>query len=221
MSARPLDLSLYLVTDTRLCGAVGVPATVAAAVAAGVTVVQLRDPQADDGELVTLGRALVAALAGTGVPLLVDDHVDLVAPIGADGAHVGQRDLPPEEARARLGCDAILGLSVRTVAEARAAGDLLPDTLDYLGVGPVWHQTTKTDARPTIGTDGLAAVTAATDLPCVAIGGVTRERVAAVRAAGAAGAAVVSAICGQPDPGAAARDLRAAWDAAVPAGAPA
>lgn len=218
MSARPIDLSLYLVTDTRLCGEAGVPATVAAAVTAGVTVVQLRDPQADDGELVALGRTLVAALAGTGVPLLVNDRVDLVVPIGADGAHVGQGDADPEEARARLGCGALLGLSVSTVAEACAAGDLLPDTLDYLGVGPVWPQTTKPDARTPIGTDGLAAVTTATALPCVAIGGVTRERVADVRAAGAAGAAVVSAICGRPDPGAAARDLRAAWDGAgVPA----
>ncbi|MFH5824498.1 thiamine phosphate synthase [Georgenia sp. AZ-5] len=98
-ACRPrLDLSLYLVTDTALCGEAGVPATVAAAVAAGVTTVQLRDPAATDAELVALGRAVRAALAGTGVPLLINDRADLVEAIGADGAHVGQGDMDVREA---------------------------------------------------------------------------------------------------------------------------
>lgn len=218
MSARPLDLRVYLVTDARLCGERGVAATVAEAVAGGVTLVQLRDPHAGDDELVALGRALVRELAGTGVPLVVNDRVDLVAPIGAAGAHVGSGDTPPEEARAVLGPDAVLGLSVGTPAEAAAVADLLPDTVDYLGVGPVWPQGTKPDAGAPIGPDGLAAVVRSTSLPCVAIGGVGPVRVADVRAAGAAGVAVVSAVCGQPDPRAAARELRAAWDGAVVAG---
>jgi thiamine-phosphate pyrophosphorylase len=97
-------------------------------------------------------------------------------------------------------------------AAARAAG---PGLLDYLGAGPVWPQTTKPDAAPPGGPERLAAVVAASPWPCVAIGGVGRGRIGAVRRAGASGIAVVSAICGQPDPAAAAAALRAEWDGAL------
>ena len=210
--ARPLpDLGLYLVTDTRLCGSLGVPATVAAAVAAGVGVVQLRDPHATDVELVSLGRAVVAALEGTGVPLLVNDRVHLVEAIGADGAHVGQGDVDPREARAVLGHTAYLGLSVQTSAHVEAARALGPDVLDYLGVGPVFAQATKPDAAAPGGLGALADIVAASPWPCVAIGGIGPVEAAQVRATGAAGVAVVSAICGQPDVGAATRRLAPAW----------
>lgn len=209
------DLSLYLVTDTALCGAFGVPQTAARAVAGGVGLVQLRDPTASDDELVRLGRALRAALAGTGVPLVVDDRVHLVEAIGADGAHVGQTDLEPRAARALLGPDRLLGLSVQRPEHVAAALALPPGTVDHLGAGPVFAQTTKPDAAEPIGLDGLADLCRlAGSLPCVAIGGIDAGGVAAVRAAGAAGAAVVSAICGRPDPEAAARALRDAWSAA-------
>lgn len=211
----PLDLSVYLITDTGQCGAFGVPATVAAAVAAGVTVVQLRDPDADDADLVVLGRALVAELAGTGVPLLVNDRVHLVEAIGADGAHVGQGDADVLDARALLGPHAYLGLSVQTASHVQAATALPADALDYLGVGPVWPTGSKPDAAPASGLERLRELSAGSPWPCVAIGGITVDRVAAVAATGAAGVAVISAICGQPDVGAAARALRAAWDGAV------
>lgn len=215
----PLDLSVYLITDTGQCGAFGVPATVAAAVAAGVTVVQLRDPDADDADLVVLGRALVAELAGSGVPLLVNDRVHLVQAIGADGAHVGQGDADVLDARALLGPHAYLGLSVQTASHVQAATALPSDALDYLGVGPVWPTGSKPDAAPASGLERLRELSAASPWPCVAIGGITVDRVPAVAATGAAGVAVISAICGQPDVGAAARALRAAWDGAVGAGA--
>jgi thiamine-phosphate pyrophosphorylase len=206
-----LDLSLYLVTDTALCGAVGVPGTVAAAARAGVTAVQLRDPAATDDELVHLGRALVVALRGTGVPLLVNDRVHLVDAVGADGAHIGQSDLDVRAAREVLGPAAYLGLSAQTlehVDHARAAG---VRTLDYLGVGPVWPQATKPDAAEPGGVRRLQAISAASPWPCVAIGGIDAARARLVRATGA----VVSAICGQPDVSAATRALRAAWDGAA------
>ncbi|MEO3936955.1 thiamine phosphate synthase [Dermatophilaceae bacterium Soc4.6] len=209
--SRPLDLRLYLVTDTAMCGPAGVPETVRAAVEGGVTAVQLRDPAATEAELVTLGRAVVAALAGTGVPLLVNDRVDLVEAIGAQGAHVGQGDLDVAAARRLLGPAALLGLSVQTpehVWHAEAADA----ELDYLGVGPVWPQSTKSDAAPPAGLDTLSAVVSASPWPCVAIGGVTVDRVPEVRERGAAGVAVVSAVCGQPDPATAASVLRRAWD---------
>jgi len=212
-----LDLSVYLVTDTALCGELGVPATVAAAARAGVSAVQLRDPAADDDELVGLGRALVRALHGTGVPLLVNDRVHLVEAIGAHGAHVGQSDLDVRAARELLGPEAWLGLSVQTVEhvdQARVALATGPHTVDYLGVGPVWPQATKPDAAEPGGVDRLRDIGAASPWPCVAIGGIDAARARLVRATGAAGVAVVSAICGQPDVAGAARALRAAWDGA-------
>jgi thiamine-phosphate pyrophosphorylase len=215
MARPPLDLSLYLITDTPLCGTYGVPATVAAAVQAGASAIQLRDPDCPDDEFVALGRAVARELAGTGVPLLINDRVHLVEAIGADGAHVGQADLDIAAARALLGQDRRLGLSVQTpqqVAAARARGEHL---IDYLGVGPVWPQTTKVDAAAPGGPDRLAAIVGASPWPCVAVGGIGPGRVRAVRRTGAAGVAVVSAICGRADPGAATRALRAQWDEQV------
>jgi thiamine-phosphate pyrophosphorylase len=206
-----LDLSLYLVTDTHICGEFGVAATVAAAVRAGVTIVQLRDADAGDGEFVELGRAVAAVLCGSGVPLIVNDRVHLVRSIGADGAHIGQGDLDPIAARAIIGPGALLGLSVQSLGHLEAAERLPPRVIDYLGVGPVWAQTTKLDATEPGGLAALADIVARSSRPCVAIGGIDAERTPLVRTQGAAGIAVVSAICGQPDVAAATRRLRLAW----------
>lgn len=212
MTRRPVDLSLYLITDTGLCGRRGVPATVEAAVAGGATLVQLRDPGATDADFVALGVAVRQVLAGTGVPLIVDDRVHLVEDIGADGVHVGQRDMPPSQARQLLGPDAIVGLSVSTIEQVRAARRLGDDVLDYLGVGPVWPTATKPDHGAPIGPDGAAAVATASPWPVVAIGGISRDRAGALRHSGVAGVAVVSAVCAAGDPAAAAVSLRVAWD---------
>ncbi|MGD7706034.1 thiamine phosphate synthase [Microlunatus sp. Y2014] len=205
---------VYLVTDTGLCGGPdGVVATAWRAVAAGVRLVQVRDPAATDDDFLALARAVVAALAGTGALVLLNDRVHLVAPAGADGAHVGQGDLAPDAARARLGPDSVLGLSCSSVDEVLVARrEWQPGgVIDYLGIGPVWDQRTKPDAGPALGRSGLTAAVAASPWPAVAIGGVGADRLATVREAGAAGAAVVSAICGQPDTGAAAAGLVRAW----------
>jgi thiamine-phosphate pyrophosphorylase len=212
---RPLlDLSLYLVTDTIMCGQFGVAATVSAAVGAGVTVVQLRDVDATDDELVALGREVSAVLRGTGVPLIVNDRAHLVDAIGADGAHVGQSDLEIEQARALVGPRAYLGLSVQTLEHVMVALRHASETLDYLGVGPVWGTATKLDAAAPGGLETLSQITSASPWPCVAIGGINPERLSMVRVAGAVGAAVVSAVCGQPDVVAATRKLRTCWDGA-------
>ncbi len=208
---RSLDLRLYLVTDTVMCGEFGVPATVTAAVRAGVTTVQLRDPDADDAEFVELGRAVAAVLRGSGVPLIVNDRVHLSRAIDADGVHIGQGDLDPVSARGIIGPDALLGLSVQTLDHVSAAGGLGPGVIDYLGVGPVWPQATKPDAAEPAGLRRLREIVDASPWPCVAIGGVNADRAPSVRAAGAAGIAVVSAICGQPDVSAAVHDLQRAW----------
>jgi thiamine-phosphate pyrophosphorylase len=210
----PLDLSLYLVTDAAMCHQLGLAATVSAAVGAGVSVVQLRDVDATDDELVGLGREVMAVLRGTGVPLIVDDRVHLVDSIGAQGAHVGQSDLGIGQARALLGPAAYLGLSVQTMEHVGAARAHADGALDYLGVGPVWGTATKPDAAAPGGVERLRQIASASPWPCVAIGGINLERLGLVRGAGAAGAAVVSAICGQQDVAAATRALRAGWDGA-------
>ncbi|MFI6093082.1 thiamine phosphate synthase [Streptomyces sp. NPDC051218] len=199
----PLDLSLYLVTDTRLCGERGVAVTVAAAVKGGVTAVQLRDPEADARTLCALGRSIQAELAGTGVPLIVNDRLDVAVWLGADGVHLGQRDGSPTTARRQLGPHAYVGLSVSRPEQLTH----VPDAVDHLGVGPVFPQSTKPDADTPLGLDGLARIVRESPLPCVAIGGIGASEAAAVRASGAAGIAVVSAVCGQPDPETAARSL--------------
>ncbi len=202
-----LDLSLYLVLDPGLCRAHSVVETARLAAAGGATVVQLRDKDADTAALVEVGRALMAALAGTGVPLIVNDDLDAAIAIDADGVHVGQDDVPALEARQRLGRGKILGLSAGTEAELGAVD---PGVVDYVGIGPVFGTPTKPDHDPPIGFDGLARLVALSPVPAVAIGGLKVEHVPAVLAAGAQGLAVVSAVCGQPDPGAATGALAAA-----------
>ena len=197
-----LDLSLYLVTDPRLCARYGLVETVVAAVRGGVTIVQLRDKQASDGELIDQARQLKAALAGSGVPLIINDRLTVAIESGADGLHLGQGDGDVVAARAAMGEQAILGLSVQSHAQL-ARLDHVP--LDYLGLGPVFATSTKHDHAQPLGFDGLAALVAASPLPAVAIGGLEAEHVNRIRAAGAKGPAVVSAICGQADPEAAAR----------------
>ena len=208
-----LDLSLYLITDTAMCGRRGVAATVAAAVAGGATVVQLRDHHAGDDEFVGLGLAVREVLTWTGVPLIVDDRVHLAHRIGADGVHVGRQDMPPAQARDMLGEGMVIGLSVSTVDEVHAALATGPDTVDYLGVGPVWATATKPDHGDPIGPEGVARIAAAGPWPLVAVGGITAERVRVLRHAAVAGVAVVSAICAADEPAEAAASLRASFQA--------
>lgn len=198
------DLSLYLVTDRPLCGGRALLDVVAAAVAGGATLVQLREKDAATREFVELARALKAVLDRFGVPLLVNDRLDVALACGAAGVHVGQKDMDVRDVRALLGPDAIVGLSVETPALARAARSL---AVDYLGAGPVYPTTTKKDAAPTLGLDGLAGVVREAAVPVVGIGAIGPGRAADVVRAGAAGVAVVSALCAAPDPAAAARAL--------------
>ena len=210
----PFDLSVYLVTDTAKCGGPdGVVETVRRSVAAGVTLVQLRDPHLGTAEFIALGRRLAAALAGTGVPLLINDRVELVAAIGAQGAHVGQSDLPVARARELLGSEAILGLSAASTAELWAATAAGLDSIDYVGVGALRTTATKPETGP-VGLARVGQLASISPWPVCAIGGVQAEDVAALAAVGCRGVAVVSAICGQPDVTHATRQLAAAWQQA-------
>jgi thiamine-phosphate pyrophosphorylase len=160
----------------------------------------------------------VAAEVPPGVVLVVNDRVDVAAAArlaGAPvaGAHVGQSDLPPAAARAVLGADAVLGLSVGTVDEVRAVAALPAGTVDYLGISPVHATPTKPDADLPVGVDGAAALAAATELPCVGIGGLAAADAGWMRRAGLAGIAVVSAVSLAPDAEAATRAIADAWAA--------
>lgn len=212
---RPFDLTLYLVTDPRLVAERGLLATVDAAVKGGVTLVQLRDPDAHGRALVEQARALKALLAPLGIPLIVNDRVDVAVAADADGVHLGQDDMSPADARALLGPERILGLSVGNPAEfAGSSSGIDIGAVDYLGVGPVKATGTKKDAGAAIGAAGVTAVRGLTRLPIVGIGGIDGALAGEVIRAGADGVAVVSAICAAPDPEHAARALLSAVTAA-------
>lgn len=203
-----VDLDLYLVADSTLCGPRGLVATVAAAVAGGVTLVQLREPGATTRELCRLGTALQEILVDSGVPLIVNDRVDVALAIGAAGVHLGQSDLDARTARRLVGADLVIGLSVSTAEEVAEAGRLPAGTVDHLGIGPVFATATKPEAAAPLGLRRTAELRAATTLPCVAIGGIGPANLEAVRATGVDGVAVVSAICAADDPAGAAAQLR-------------
>lgn len=207
-----IDYGVYLVTDRDLCLGRPLLEVAARAVAGGVSVVQLREKHAPTREFVELGRALVALLAPRGVPLIINDRLDVALAIGAQGVHVGQSDMPVAEARALLGPGAILGLSIETMDQLREAEALPPGMVDYYGLSPIFQTPTKTDAGPGWGLSGLgqarAEVDAGSRRPIVAIGGIGPHNAASVLRCGAQGLAVVSAICSAPDPEAASRQLR-------------
>ena len=179
-----------------------------AAARGGASAVQLRDKRIPDDVFVERGRTLKAALAPRGVPLIVNDRLEAARAIGADGVHVGQSDTPVAKVRAALGPAAIVGLSIEHLDQLARADR---DAVSYLGVGPVFGTATKPDHAPPIGLDGLAAICREATLPSVAIGGLSLEHVAAVKAAGCLGIAVVSAVSSASDPEAATRALVHAW----------
>ena len=204
-------LALYAVTDRAWLGERTLAACVEEAIAGGATFVQLREKEAPQAEVVLRARALAPLCRAAGVPFVVNDDVAAARLAGADGVHVGQDDAACADARAKLGPDVIVGVSVQTVAQALAAQ---ADGADYLGVGAVFGTPTKPDAAD-VGADGLAAICAAVDIPVVAIGGLNERTVPALAGTGADGVAVVSAIFAADDIEAAARRLRAAVQAAL------
>lgn len=220
---RALRPTLYLVTDTGLCGGPrGVVETALAAARSGADIVQLRDHDASTRELTLMARELVTALAPISVPMVVDDRLDVALAAGAAGVHLGQSDLDPSDARRIADAagrhDFHIGWSISNADEAAAARALPDGTINLVGIGPYKATPTKPNAAAPLGTDGIAALTRAAHdagLPAVVIGGVKLDDVAPLVEHGARGVAVVSGICGQPDPARATRELRSALDAAL------
>lgn len=203
-----LDLRLYVVTDREQTGTRSLVATVQAAIDGGATIVQLRDKQAGTRSLVDQARALAAICRPAGVPLLVNDRVDVALAASADGVHLGQSDMHLADARRILGPYSIIGVSVRNASEIREAEEL---GASYIAANGVWATATKTDFGAPLGLDGLRRLTTASRLPMVAIGGITAEQAPAIANTGCAGIAVVSAIMKADDPRAAAKLLRRAF----------
>ena len=200
-----INYHLYLVTDEVARCRYGLVETVRRAVEGGVTLVQYRSEKLTHDEQKAQVLPLQQYLRSVGVPLIINDNVALAVEIDAEGIHIGQDDMPVAEARALIGPDKILGLTV-TTAEQMAAVDTA--LVDYIGCGPVFPTITKDDAPPPMGVEGWAELAKLSPLPIVAIGGLNAERTAAIRATGlAAGVAVVSAICAAKNPTAAAQQL--------------
>jgi thiamine-phosphate pyrophosphorylase len=196
---------LYVITDAVLAPGRPHVEIARAALAGGADAVQLRDKTATAQNLCAAASEIQPMARKFGAVFLVNDRVDVAWVTGADGAHLGQEDLPVREARRLLPRPLILGVSAGTADEGRRAAR---EGADYIGVGPIFPTPTKPDAGEAIGPDRLAAIVRAVGVPVVAIGGIDHENVAAVIRAGAAGAAVVSAVVSAADMAAAARALK-------------
>ena len=207
------DLTLYLVTDPRLSGG-DLPGKVEAAIQGGVTLVQLREKEADSRKFLDTALRVREVTERYRVPLIINDRIDIALACDAAGVHLGQQDIPCAIARKILGPNKLIGVTAKTVKQALQAEQ---DGADYLGCGALFPSGAKPEAQPmTLST--LSEILAAVHIPVTAIGGISAENVHLPVEAGANGVAVVSAILGQPDVCAAARKLRGKIEAANPSG---
>lgn len=199
------DLSLYLVTDPDLLQGRDIARVVEDAVRGGVTMVQLREKHTCTRDFLLKAKALKTCLAPYNVPLIINDRLDIALAVDAEGLHIGQNDMPWDMVRQLWSRDKILGLSLENMDQARQATQF---DLDYIAASPVFSTPTKTDTALPLGLDGIRKMKQMCSLPLVAIGGIHRHNIQEVIAAGADGAAVVSAILGHKDTHAAAKQLK-------------
>lgn len=198
-------LRLYAVTDQRwLPAAHSLREVVASVLDSGATMLQIREKELDDATFLDEIRTLQELCTKKGVPCIVNDRVELAIRAGADGVHVGQSDIMGRDIRAMIGPDRILGITAKTVAQARAAET---SGADYIGTGAVFGSSTKTDALA-MSVEQFRAITDAVHIPVVAIGGIHADNVRRLAGSGAAGIAVVSGIFASGNPKAAAAELR-------------
>ncbi|WP_460969853.1 thiamine phosphate synthase [Spirosoma migulaei] len=197
---------LYLVTDSAIAQQAGhtLAYVVEEACRAGVRWVQLREKELSTRAFLDLGLDLKRITQAYGAQLIINDRVDIALAIDADGVHVGQDDMPCALVRSLIGPDKIIGLSINNLTELEAARDA---DVDYLGIATIFPTGTKQDTSSLLGLAGLRAICQQTSLPTFAIGGINATNIQSIRQTGASGAAVVSAICGQPSPYEASREL--------------
>jgi thiamine-phosphate pyrophosphorylase len=221
MQAGKIDLRLNAIVDPERAGGHDLATLARLCAEGGATLVQLRDKLSETRAMVETARAILAALKPFGVPLVINDRVDVALASGAEGVHVGQDDMAVEDARKLLGPAAIIGLSIKNVGEAEAAPIGL---IDYVGSGGVYGTLSKQQKNPPIGPAGLGRIIAVLrrraeqqgkPLPICGIAGIDAKNAAPVIAAGADGVAVISALSLAGDPAAAARMLRQTVDTAL------
>jgi thiamine-phosphate pyrophosphorylase len=201
-----IDYSLYLVTDRALSLGRSNLEIIRAAVGGGVTVVQLREKQATTKGFYEEGLKIKDFLKLNGIPLIINDRIDIALALDAEGVHLGQDDMPVNIARLILGPYKIIGASVFTPEEARAAESL---GADYLGLSPIFVTETKPELTEQVGTGSISLVSRSVQIPVVGIGSMNEANAYAAVRAGLDGVAVVSAICSQKDPKAAAAAIKA------------
>ncbi|CAH1658579.1 Thiamine-phosphate synthase [Hyphomicrobiales bacterium] len=214
-----VDLRVYAILDPRRTKGRSLPEMARAAVEGGATLLQYRDKDGETRHLVETARAIRAAVAGSGVPLLINDRIDVALAAEAEGVHVGQTDMAIADARRLLGPEAIIGLTLKTEADARG---MEGQPLDYGCIGGVFETVSKANPELPLGARGFAKVAAvaraaAPGKPVGAIAGIDVSNAAAVIAAGADGVAVISALFMQENVAAAAASLRAVVDEALAA----
>jgi thiamine-phosphate pyrophosphorylase len=205
-----VDLRLNAIVDPERAGGHRLAHLARQCARGGATLVQLRDKHSATRSMVEEARAIKQSLADLGVPFVINDRVDVALAAAADGVHLGQDDMSVEDARRLLGPKAIVGLSIKSIAEAEAAPIEL---IDYIGSGGIYATLSKQQSNPPIGPAGLAKIIGAVhrrapDMPVCGIAGIDASNAAAVIAAGANGVAVISALSLAPDPAAAAQTLR-------------
>ena len=198
-------LKLYLVTDRALTLGRTLEEIIIEAINGGVTMVQLREKDTPTGEFIDIARRLMSILKPLGVPLIINDRVDVALAVDANGVHIGQSDMKYEDARRILGKNKIIGLSVENIHDIEIANTL---DVDYIGISPVYGTPTKTDTAKPFGLDGLKDAVKLSKHPTVAIGGMNKDTAAEVIETGCDGIAVVSAICSAESPTKSATELK-------------
>jgi thiamine-phosphate pyrophosphorylase len=204
MKLQAIDYSLYLVTDRGLARGRATLDIVKAAVRGGATCVQLREKDCSTLEFIQQALRIKEFLSTHGVPLIINDRLDVAQAVGADGVHLGQTDMPLDMAKAIVGDAMIIGISAESLEDAIAAEK---GGADYLGVSPIYATPTKTDTAPPLGLEGLQQIRNAVKIPLVGIGGLNKDNCAEVIRHGADGVAVVSAIVAAENPETAAGEL--------------
>ena len=203
MKKEDIDYSVYLVTDRRNKTDEEFLNIIEEAIKGGTTVVQLREKTASTKEFYDLALRVKEITSRYGVPLLINDRIDIALAIDSEGVHIGQDDMPADIAREIIGEDKILGVSASTVEEAKKAEN---DSADYIGSGAVFPTATKDDAD-SVSKEELKEIVDSIDIPVVAIGGITVENASSLKDSGIAGFSVVSAIMSAEDPKEASKKL--------------
>lgn len=199
-----LDYSLYLVTDRMRMSTKTLSEAVEQAIVGGCTLVQLREKEISSLDFYALALEIKKITDSYGIPLIINDRIDIAMAAGAAGVHIGQKDVPADIARKVIGEDMLLGVSVGSVGEAI---DAVKAGADYLGVGAIFPTGTKPDAG-FVSMEELGRIRREVDIPIVVIGGISKENAMLFRPMGIDGLAVISAVIAQPDIKKSAADLK-------------